>query len=167
MVFENIYNTLVTFRCTVMISFGLRDDSLKKWKQWTMKWNIIDVEYVYTVGRLPISEANPVRKEGYRVQENWIPPEVCFPLLFFKGTLHCPPTVTISNLFSSILSGQPHFYKLMVWVQVEVETVLIESDMEAKAILDLIPILNIRKLVLGATKSTLRFVWSTFNNLIF
>ncbi|PWA68115.1 rossmann-like alpha/beta/alpha sandwich fold protein [Artemisia annua] len=40
--------------------------------------------------------------------------------------------------------------------RVQVETVLIESDMEAKAILDLIPILNIRKLVLGATKSSIR-----------
>ncbi|XWS19268.1 hypothetical protein CRYUN_Cryun31cG0001000 [Craigia yunnanensis] len=34
-----------------------------------------------------------------------------------------------------------------------VDTMLIESDMVAKAILDLIPILNIRKLVVGTTKS--------------
>ncbi|XP_071705532.1 uncharacterized protein [Rutidosis leptorrhynchoides] len=40
--------------------------------------------------------------------------------------------------------------------KVKVETVLIESDTEAKAILDLIPILNIRKLVLGTTKSNLK-----------
>ncbi|GJT58432.1 Rossmann-like alpha/beta/alpha sandwich fold protein [Tanacetum coccineum] len=49
-----------------------------------------------------------------------------------------PPKVSLSVLF------------------LKVETVLIESDMEAKAILDLIPILNIRKLVLGATKSSVR-----------
>lgn len=40
--------------------------------------------------------------------------------------------------------------------KVKVDTILIESDLVAKAILDLIPILNIRKLVLGTTKSTLR-----------
>lgn len=41
-------------------------------------------------------------------------------------------------------------------LKVKVETILIESDMESKAILDLIPILNIRKMVLGTTKSNLR-----------
>ncbi|KAJ4704119.1 U-box domain-containing protein 35 [Melia azedarach] len=40
--------------------------------------------------------------------------------------------------------------------KVKVETMLIESDMVAKAILDLIPVLNIRKLVIGTTKSSLR-----------
>ncbi|XP_008440971.2 U-box domain-containing protein 35 [Cucumis melo] len=37
--------------------------------------------------------------------------------------------------------------------KVKADTVLIESDMVAKAILDVIPILNIRKLVLGVNKS--------------
>lgn len=41
--------------------------------------------------------------------------------------------------------------------KVKVETILIESETEGKAILDLIPILNIRKLVLGATKSSVRY----------
>lgn len=41
-------------------------------------------------------------------------------------------------------------------VQVKVDTLLVESDMIAKAILDLIPILNIKKLVLGTNKSNLR-----------
>ncbi|KAF8409758.1 hypothetical protein HHK36_005837 [Tetracentron sinense] len=40
--------------------------------------------------------------------------------------------------------------------QVKVDTILIESDQTAKAVLDLITILNIRKLVVGATKSSLR-----------
>lgn len=40
--------------------------------------------------------------------------------------------------------------------KVKVDTILIESDMEAKAILELIPILNITKLVLGTSKSNLR-----------
>lgn len=43
-------------------------------------------------------------------------------------------------------------------MKVKVDTILIESDMEAKAILDLIPILNIRKLVLGASKATIRYI---------
>lgn len=41
--------------------------------------------------------------------------------------------------------------------QVKVDTILIESEMVSKAILDLIPIVNIRKLVLGTTKSSLRY----------
>lgn len=41
--------------------------------------------------------------------------------------------------------------------KVKVDTVLIESDTEAKAMLDLIPILNITKLVLGTTKADLRY----------
>lgn len=41
-------------------------------------------------------------------------------------------------------------------MQVKVDTLLVESDMIAKAILDLIPILNIKKLVLGTNKSNLR-----------
>ncbi|VVA31039.1 PREDICTED: U-box [Prunus dulcis] len=43
---------------------------------------------------------------------------------------------------------------------VKVDTVLIESDMIARAILDLIPILNITTLVLGTTKSNLRKLMS-------
>ncbi|KAG6641952.1 hypothetical protein I3843_09G107300 [Carya illinoinensis] len=39
---------------------------------------------------------------------------------------------------------------------VKFDTILIESDMVAKAILELIPVLNIRKLVVGTTKSSLR-----------
>ncbi|KAL3655519.1 hypothetical protein CASFOL_001305 [Castilleja foliolosa] len=42
------------------------------------------------------------------------------------------------------------------YANVKADTILIESELEAKAILDLIPILNIRNLVLGATKSTIR-----------
>lgn len=48
----------------------------------------------------------------------------------------------------------------MIWVlshllmeQVKADTVLIESDMVARAILDVIPILNIRKLILEVNKS--------------
>jgi len=41
--------------------------------------------------------------------------------------------------------------------QVKVDTILIESDTVASAIRDLIPILNIRMLVVGTTKSSLRY----------
>lgn len=44
----------------------------------------------------------------------------------------------------------------MYVLQVKVDTVLIESDMVAKAIIDLIPVLNISKLVVGTSKSSLR-----------
>lgn len=37
------------------------------------------------------------------------------------------------------------------------DTILIESDLVAKALLDLIPILQIRNLVVGANKSQLRY----------
>lgn len=41
--------------------------------------------------------------------------------------------------------------------QVKVDTMLIESDIVAKAVVDLIPILNVRKLVVGTSKSSLRY----------
>ncbi|KAJ0681996.1 hypothetical protein HanPI659440_Chr16g0642381 [Helianthus annuus] len=87
--------------------------------------NTTDVEY--TVGRLPISQANPEQKESY-----------------------------VSDERSKRAEYLQKFLSLCSSSKVQVETVLIESDMEAKAILDLIPILNIRKLVMGATKSNLR-----------
>ncbi|XP_038986319.1 U-box domain-containing protein 35-like isoform X1 [Phoenix dactylifera] len=40
--------------------------------------------------------------------------------------------------------------------KVEVDTLLIESDQTAKAIVDLIPVLNITRLIVGTTKSNLR-----------
>jgi len=42
--------------------------------------------------------------------------------------------------------------------KVKVDTILIESDLVAKAILDLIPILQITNLIIGANKSHLRYV---------
>lgn len=43
--------------------------------------------------------------------------------------------------------------------QVKVETILVESDSVAKAIQDLITILNIKKLVLGIDKSNARYIY--------
>lgn len=41
--------------------------------------------------------------------------------------------------------------------QVKVDVMLVESDNIKRAILELIPILNIRKLVLGTSESSLRY----------
>ncbi|KAK4764591.1 hypothetical protein SAY86_025681 [Trapa natans] len=48
------------------------------------------------------------------------------------------------------------FFNSCVASQVKVDTVLIESDTVAKAIIHLIPVLNITKLVVGTSKSSLR-----------
>ncbi|KAM3338482.1 U-box domain-containing protein 36 [Capsicum galapagoense] len=48
--------------------------------------------------------------------------------------------------------------------KVKVDTILIESDMEAKAILNLIPICNVRKLILGTTKANLKRMKSRKGN---
>ncbi|KAK6932880.1 hypothetical protein RJ641_002504 [Dillenia turbinata] len=48
--------------------------------------------------------------------------------------------------------------------KVNVETVLIESDNVAKALVDLIPVLNIRKLIIGTSKSKIRKLKSRRGN---
>lgn len=45
--------------------------------------------------------------------------------------------------------------------QARAETIIVESDLVAKAILDLIPTLGITKLVVGTTKSSLRYVYQS------
>ncbi|KAK6133174.1 hypothetical protein DH2020_033064 [Rehmannia glutinosa] len=87
-----------------------------------------EIKYIPTpLGNLPISQVNPGQKELYMAQE--------------RGKRR-----DFLQKFLNVCSSS----------QVKADTILIESEMEAKAILDLIPILNIRKLVLGATKSTIR-----------
>ncbi|KAL2495507.1 Adenine nucleotide alpha hydrolase-like superfamily protein [Forsythia ovata] len=87
-----------------------------------------EIKYIPTpLGKLPISQVNPEQKENYMAQE--------------RGKRREFLQKFLDVCFTS---------------QVKVDTILIESDMEAKAILDLIPILNIRKLVLCTTKSNLR-----------
>ncbi|MCD7451515.1 hypothetical protein HAX54_012400 [Datura stramonium] len=48
------------------------------------------------------------------------------------------------------------FFDACAATKVKVDTILIESDTEAKAILDLIPICNIRRLILGTSKANLK-----------
>ncbi|KAL7088473.1 hypothetical protein ACP275_13G128800 [Erythranthe tilingii] len=95
-----------------------------------------ETKYIPTpLGKLPISQVNREQKEKYMSKERAKTRD------FLQKFINlCSPT------------------------QVKVETILIESDMEAKAILDLIPILNIKKLVLGSTKSNLRKMRSKKGN---
>ncbi|KAA8519233.1 hypothetical protein F0562_013489 [Nyssa sinensis] len=79
------------------------------------------------LGKLPVSQVNPEQKESYMKQER-----------------------------SKRRDFLQKFLDKCSASQVKVDTILIESDLEAKAILDLIPILNITKLIVGTTKSNLR-----------
>ncbi|KAL0353331.1 UNVERIFIED_CONTAM: hypothetical protein Sangu_0914400 [Sesamum angustifolium] len=90
------------------------------------------------MGKLPISQVNGEQRENYLAQE--------------RGK-----TREFLQKFVDMCSASSQ-------KQVKVETILIESDMEAKAIVDLIPILNIRKLVVGTTKSNLRRMRSRRGN---
>ncbi|XP_047309018.1 U-box domain-containing protein 54-like [Impatiens glandulifera] len=105
---------------------------------WTLKNEVAEIFLVHVfpeirfiptpLGKLPINQANPEQKQILMEQERNKRREYLFKFL---------------NLCSES--------------KVKVDTILIESDMEAKAILDLIPILNIKKLILGSpTKSSLK-----------
>ncbi|KAL6544676.1 hypothetical protein OROMI_023538 [Orobanche minor] len=87
-----------------------------------------ETKYIPTpLGNLPISRVNPEQKEVYMATER-------------------SKRRDFLQKFLNVCSAS----------KVKADTILIESEMEAKAILDLIPILNIRKLILGATNSTVR-----------
>ncbi|KAL3820848.1 hypothetical protein ACJIZ3_006753 [Penstemon smallii] len=95
-----------------------------------------ETKYIPTpLGKLPIGQVNPEQKENYMVQE--------------RGKRR-----DFLQKFINICCSN----------QVKVDTILIESDVEAKSILDLIPVLNIRKLVLGTTKSNARKIKSRKGN---
>ncbi|KAK4434766.1 hypothetical protein Salat_0639500 [Sesamum alatum] len=79
------------------------------------------------LGMLPVSQVNSEQKEMYMAQERRKRRE-----FLRKFLIVCSAS------------------------QIKADSIVIESETVAKAILDLIPILNIRKLVLGATKSTVR-----------
>ncbi|XVF26239.1 hypothetical protein REPUB_Repub13aG0281900 [Reevesia pubescens] len=79
------------------------------------------------LGMLPKSQVSPAQVENYMAQERG------------KRT-------QLLQKFLDICSAS----------KVKVDTMLIESDMVAKAILDLVPILNITKLVVGTSNSNPR-----------
>ncbi|KAJ4975899.1 hypothetical protein NE237_001005 [Protea cynaroides] len=87
-----------------------------------------EVHHIPTpLGKFPKNQASPEQLENYMSQE--------------------------SSKRRELLGN---FLNLCSASRVRADTILIESDFTAKAVLDLIPILNIRKLVLGTTKSSLR-----------
>ncbi|KAL8462508.1 hypothetical protein ACS0TY_033514 [Phlomoides rotata] len=95
-----------------------------------------EIKYIPTpLGKMPINQVNPEQKEIFMSQE--------------RGKRR-----DFLQKFLNLCSAS----------QVKVDTILVESEMEAKAILDLIPILNITKLVIGATKSTVRRIRSRKGN---
>ncbi|KAI8537187.1 hypothetical protein RHMOL_Rhmol09G0005500 [Rhododendron molle] len=84
--------------------------------------------YPEIIGKLPVSQVKREQKGNYMIQER-------------------SKRRVFLQKFLDVCSAS----------KIKVDTVLIESDMEAKALLVLIPILNITKLVLGTTKSSLRY----------
>ncbi|OIT22432.1 PREDICTED: uncharacterized protein LOC109217607 [Nicotiana attenuata] len=87
------------------------------------------------LGMIPIDQVNEVQKENYMAQGR-------------------SKRRQFLQKFVDICSAS----------KVKVDTILIESDMEAKAILDLIPICNIRKLILGTSKANLKKMRSRRGN---
>ncbi|GAA0175297.1 hypothetical protein LIER_41893 [Lithospermum erythrorhizon] len=79
------------------------------------------------LGMMPIDQANPEQKELYLARERGKRREYL-------------------QKFLNVCSAS----------KAKVDTILIESNAEAKAILDLIPILNIRKLVVGTSKRNIK-----------
>ncbi|XP_065852909.1 U-box domain-containing protein 35 [Euphorbia lathyris] len=87
-----------------------------------------EIHYIPSpLGRLPKNQVGPQQTEIYMAQE--------------RGKRR-----ELLQKFMNVCSA----------AKIKVDTILVESDMVEKAILDLIPILNVRKLVLGTSKSTLR-----------
>ncbi|KAH7545402.1 hypothetical protein FEM48_Zijuj01G0089700 [Ziziphus jujuba var. spinosa] len=87
-----------------------------------------EVRYIPSpLGKLPVNQVSPEQVKTYMAQEGGKRSEL---LQKFLATCSA--------------------------AKVKVDTVMIESDSVGKAILDLIPILNIRKLVLGTSKSNSR-----------
>ncbi|KAJ4981411.1 hypothetical protein NE237_032248 [Protea cynaroides] len=86
-----------------------------------------EVHHISTpLGRLPKNQANPDQLERCMIEER-----------------------------SKRMQLLQKFLRLCSVSQVRFDTILIESDETAKAVVDLIPVLNIKKLVLGISKSTL------------
>ncbi|OIT28964.1 PREDICTED: U-box domain-containing protein 36-like [Nicotiana attenuata] len=117
---------------------------------WTLKHGVINpnsaivflihifpqTKYIPTLlGMIPISQVNEEQKEKFMAQER------------SKRRLFLKKFVDICTAF-----------------KVKVDTILIESDMEGKAILDLIPICNIRKLILGTSKANIKKMMSRRGN---
>ncbi|KAI6704723.1 hypothetical protein NL676_007685 [Syzygium grande] len=93
------------------------------------------------LGNLPISGVSEQQAETFKAQE--------------RGKR----SQLLQKYLNTCISSKEKLMK-----QVKVDTMLIESDMVAKAILELIPVLNITKLVVGTGKSNLRRLKSKKGN---
>ncbi|RWR76194.1 U-box domain-containing protein 35 [Cinnamomum micranthum f. kanehirae] len=123
----------------VYVAVGKSNSSMEA-LQWTLKNIATQSTFVYLIhvfpevhqiptllGKLPKSQVSPSQVESHMSQER--------------------------NKRRVLLE---RFLNLCADSKVKVDTILIESDLPAKAVLDLIPVMHIRKLVLGTTKSNLR-----------
>ncbi|KAK4839177.1 hypothetical protein QYF36_019829 [Acer negundo] len=123
----------------IYVAVGKSESSMDA-LQWTLKHAVNPSTVIYLIhvfpeikqipsplGKLPKSQVNPEQVEKYMAQERGKRREV------------------LQKFIHACSSSQ-----------VEVDTMLVESDAVAKALEALIPILDIRKLVVGTTKSTLR-----------
>nr|XP_027087544.1 uncharacterized protein LOC113708990 [Coffea arabica] len=129
-----------------------------------------EIKHIPTpLGMMPVSQVNPEQKEIYMAQERGKRTQFLDKFLMHVPLLprFVPVILLLLNLSNKIckfggVGGLTTLWNSnsLQFDQVKVDTILIESDAEAKAILDLIPILNIRKLVLGTTKAILRKVRS-------
>ncbi|XP_059438319.1 U-box domain-containing protein 35-like [Corylus avellana] len=124
---------------SVYVGVGKSDSSMDA-LAWTLKHAVTPSTIVYLVhvfpevryipsplGKLPKHQVSPEQVESYMAQER-----------DKRGQL-------LQKFLDACSTSK-----------VKVDTILIESDMVASAIRDLIPILNIRTLVVGTTKSSLR-----------
>lgn len=105
---------------------------------------------VMTVGKIPINQVSKEQVAIHVAQEESKRKD------FLQNFIDsCSAAkVTKQNGFNEYVI---YFHSHLLMEQVKADTVLIESDMVARAILDVIPILNIRKLVLGVNKSRYLF----------
>ncbi|KAJ1428635.1 UspA [Sesbania bispinosa] len=134
---------------TVYVAVGKSDTSMEA-LSWTLNNLVTPSTFVYLihvfpeiknipnplgVGMIPKEQVSPEQVESYMAQERGKRRE-----LLHKFLQSCSAS------------------------KVKADTILIESDFIAKAIIDLIPILQIRKLVIGANKSQLRKLRSRKGN---
>lgn len=109
---------------------------------WTLKHAVVDpsstivflihiypeTKYIPTpLGSIPIGQVSEEQKENYMAQE--------------RGKRR---------------QFLQKYFDACAATKVKVDTILIESDTEAKALLDLIPICNIKRLILGTSKANLK-----------
>ena len=106
------------------------------------------------VGMIPKDQVSPEQVESYMAQERGNRREL---LNKFLQLCSASKVLTLQLQWKYFtISPKTKTWSEKIIKQVKVDTILIESDLIAKAIIDLIPILQIKKLVIGANKSQIR-----------